>query len=207
MLIGEAFKSIPTELNRKDKHFRKSKLNYPNAKNLDLSDTFLWLTNAGVALPTYNVNEPTYPLKLNEDRRTLKLFSNDISLLSSQLFDKDGATKILNDDCSINFGAPFENVVAEELVCKGYQPNYFNSKKIGKIDFLIQEKGNAVPLEVKSGSPDGGGHYPHAALDNLLKTYPQIETAYVISKGNIRKENEKIINIPIYVLAFFPDFI
>lgn len=205
ILIGESFKNIPNELNRKDKHFRKSKLNFPNAKNLDMSDIFLWLTNAGVALPTYNVNEPTYPLKLNEDRKTLKLFSNDIGLLSCQLFDKDGAIKILNDDCSINFGAPFENVVAEELVSKGYELNYFNSKKIGEIDFLIQEKGNVIPLEIKSGVPNKDGKYTHNALNNLLKTYPDIEKAYIISKNNISKENEKITNIPVYMLMFFPD--
>lgn len=204
ILIGESFKNIPSELNRKDKHFRKSKLNYPNAKNLDLSDTFLWLTNAGVALATYNVNEPVYPLKLNEDRKTLKLFANDIGLLSYQLFDKEGSIKVLTGDCSTNFGAPFENAVAEELAYKGFGLNYWNSKKIGEVDFLIQHRGEVIPFEVKSGDPNRNGNFSHPALDNLLEVYPTIEKAYIVSKMNLFQENEKVINIPIYMLMFLP---
>lgn len=94
-----------------------------------MADTFLWLTNAGVALPTYNVSEPVYPLKLNEDRKTLKLFSNDIGSLSYQLFDKEGAIKLIQGDWSINYGAPFENVVAEESVSKGYPPLLLQQQK------------------------------------------------------------------------------
>ncbi len=204
ILISEAYKSIPGELNRKDKHFRKSKLDYPNAKNMDLTDAFLCLTNAGVALATYNVNEPTYPLGLNEDRKTLKLFSNDIGLLSCQLFDKEGAMRIVQGDCTINFGAPFENAVAEQLASKGYPLYYFNHKKCGEVDFLIQEKGQIIPLEVKSGNPNKTGRFEHHTLDHILEIYPEIEKAYVLSKRNIYKEEEKIINLPIYMLMFFP---
>lgn len=205
VLISESFKSIPSELNRKDKHFRKYKLEYQNSKNLDMTDIFLWLTNAGVALPTYNVSEPVYPLKLNEDRKTLKLFSNDIGLLSYQLFDKEGAIKFIQGDWSINYGAPFENVVAEELVSKGYPLFYFNSKKHGEIDFLIQIRGKIIPLEVKSGSPNKCGAYSHPALDDLLNTYKEIDKAFIISKNNIYRENDKVVNIPAYMLAFFPE--
>ncbi len=59
ILISESYRSIPVERNRKDKHFRKSKFDYPNAKNLDLRDAFLWLTNADVALASYNVSIET----------------------------------------------------------------------------------------------------------------------------------------------------
>ncbi len=205
ILIGEAFRSIPSELNRKDKHFRKSRLDYPNAKNADVSDAFLWLANAGVAIPVFNVSEPTYPLRLSEDRKTVKLFANDIGLLSCQLFDKDGAAKVLNGDLSMNYGAPFENLAAVELAAKGYRLNYFNSKKIGEIDFLIQEKGRVIPLEIKSGAPNKGGKYAHPSLNNLLNVYQDIESAYVVSKSNLYKENGKITNIPIYMLTLFPD--
>ncbi len=168
-----------------------------------MRDAFLWLTNAGVALATYNVSEPTYPLRLNENRKTVKLFSNDIGLLSCQLFDREGAVRIMQGDCTINFGAPFENVVAEELASKGYPLFYYNHKKCGEIDFLIQEKGQIIPLEVKSGNPNSTGKYEHHALNRLFEIYPEIEKAYILSKRNIYKENERIVNLPIYMLMFF----
>ena len=203
VLIGETFNRLPGELNRKDKHFRKSKLDYPNSKNIDLTDIYLWLTNAGVALATYNVNEPTYPLKLNEHRKVLKLFSNDIGLLSSQLFENEGAIKVLQDDSSINFGSLFENVVAQELSCKGYSTYYFNSKKIGEVDFLIEKEGNVVPLEIKTGSSSGVGFFEHKALNSVIDVYKDIKKAYVLSKNNISIETDKIINLPIYMVMFF----
>ncbi len=205
ILIGETYASLPGELNRKDKHFRKSKLDYPNSKNIDLAETFLWLTNAGVALPTYNVDEPAYPLTLSENRKTLKLFSSDIGLLSCQLFDKGGAAKILEGDLSINFGAPFENAVAQELSARGYRLYYYNGKKTGEIDFLIQQNGKIIPLEVKSGSPEKSGLYSHKALDNLMGIYPSIDKAFLVSQSNVFKENDSIINLPVYMLMFFPE--
>lgn len=203
LLIAETFDNIPNELNRKDKHFRKSNLDYPDAKNLDLGDAFLWLTNAGVALPVYNVSEPVYPLRLNEQRKTLKLFSNDIGLLCSQLVDRDGAIKIIEGDSSLNFGAPYENVVAQELFAHfEAAPHYLNSKKYGEIDFLIQRKGEVLPLEIKSGSPNKNGLFAHKALDNVLGTYPNIKKAYVLSQGNIAKEGKNIVLLPFYMSMF-----
>lgn len=203
LLIGETYDSLASELNRKDKHFRKSKLDYPNSKNIDMENAFLWLTEAGVAIPCRNVACPCYPLTINEQRKTLKLFYNDIGLLCSSLLDKEGAIKILDGDSSINFGAPYENVIAQELFAhSGASSHYLNSKKYGEIDFLTQKNGEVVPLEIKSGEPNRNGFFAHKALDNALKAYPSIKRAFVLSKRNIAKENEKIANIPFYCVMF-----
>ncbi len=204
LLIEEIYHAIPSELNRKDKHFRKSKLDYPNSKNIELRDAYLWLDNAGVALPTFNVDQPVYPLRISEDRKTFKLFYNDIGLLSAALFDRDSIAKIMNGDTFINFGAPFENFIAEELRAKRHELRYYNGKKIGEVDFLIQKEGNVIPLEGKSGKPDKNGHYSHLALDNLLSIYKDIEKAYLLSRSNLRREGDKIINIPAYMTMFLP---
>ena len=58
---------------------------------------------------------------------------------------------ILNKDKAINNGALFENVVAQELLAKGHKEYYFNSKKQGELDFVIELDGKVVPLEIKSG--------------------------------------------------------
>jgi predicted AAA+ superfamily ATPase len=203
LAIQEVFDAIPSELSSKNKRFKKNKLDLKNAKNLDLSDRFLWLTKAGVALPTYNVTDVTYPLKLNEQRKTLKLFLNDVGMLSSILLTDDTKKKLLNNEINVNYGAPFENVVAQELMCHGYSPlYYFNSKKMGEIDFVLENNENILPLEIKSGKSKENSTYDHKALDNVLIKHPNIKEALVFSEENTFSENKVITNLPIYLIEF-----
>ncbi|MBO4668161.1 MAG: ATP-binding protein, partial [Bacilli bacterium] len=84
--VKDIYNSIPSELNSKNKRFISSHVIDKNyLKNNDLKDDFLWLTNAGVAIPVYNVTDPVLPLVLSSNRKTLKLFINDIGLLGSML--------------------------------------------------------------------------------------------------------------------------
>ena len=54
---------MPPELNAKNKRFILKRLNqYAKFERMEAS--FLWLTNAGVALLVYNVEEPKMPLQL-----------------------------------------------------------------------------------------------------------------------------------------------
>jgi len=60
--IREVYKSIPSELNSKNKRFMSSHVmdkNYLKRKNLE--DEFIWLAGAGVAIPAYNATEPQTP--------------------------------------------------------------------------------------------------------------------------------------------------
>ena len=81
--IKEIFDLIPSELDSKNKRFILKKLN-ERARFSRYENAFLWLKDAGVALPTYNIEEPRIPLKLNELRNLFKLFLNDVGLLASQ---------------------------------------------------------------------------------------------------------------------------
>lgn len=204
LILTESFETLPSELNRKDKHFKKSHLeNVPNGKNVNMENAFLWLTSAGIALPTYNVTDPTYPLKLNEQRSILKLFVSDIGLLSSSLLGVEGRIKVINGEKEVNYGAPYENVVAQELTAHGYAPlHYYNSKKKGEIDFVLEKETDILPLEVKSGKSDSNGYYSHLALNNLLSSHEEIAQSFVFSEKNLFKENEKITNLPLYMVMF-----
>ena len=59
--------------------------------------------------------------------------------------------RILNKENNINFGSVYENAVAQELCAHGFEVYYFNNKKQGNVDFVIEFEGEALPLEVKSG--------------------------------------------------------
>ena len=187
---------IPPELNAKNKRFILKNLN-ENVKFSRHENSFIWLKNAGVALPVYNVEEPTIPLMLSRSRNLFKLFQNDIGLLVSQF--SDGIQlRLLKNEESINFGSIYENVVAQELHAHGFELYYFNSKKQGELDFVIEFDGKIVPIEVKSGKD----YQRHSALNNVLsnKDY-QIEEAIVFCNNNLF-QSDNILYLPIYMVAF-----
>lgn len=165
------------------------KINFDRVEN-----KFLWLKNAGVALPVYNVTEPAVPLKLNEKRNLFKLFMSDVGLLMSY-YPNAVKLKILNGEIDVNMGGIYESVVAEELAAHGYPLYYYNGKKTGEIDFLLEYNGALLPLEVKSGKE----YKKHPALSALfdVENY-DIPKAIVLCEGNVETEN-RIAYLPIYM--------
>ena len=194
--IKEIFRLIPSELNAKNKRFILKNLN-EKAKFERYENDFLWLTDAGVALPTYNVEEPKIPLLLAKSRNLFKLFQNDVGLLASQY--ADGIQlKIISGDTDINYGSIYENAVAQELKAHGFDLYYYNNKKRGELDFVIDLDGRTLPIEVKSGKD----YAVHRALSNImnLSEYDLTE-AIVLCNDNLRTDG-KIIYAPIYMSMF-----
>ena len=105
--------------------------------------------------------------------------------------------KLFAQEKQINYGAIFENVVAQELTAHGFgELYYFNSKKQGEVDFLIEYKGNVLPLEVKSGKD----YKIHSALNNLLSNEDyDIPQAVVLCNGNVSQVG-KVLYLPIYMV-------
>src|SRR5574344_671259 len=155
--VREIYNAIPSELNSKNKRFVSSHVIDKNyLKRNDIVDEYVWLAAAGIALPVYNVTNATIPLILASERKTLKLFYSDIGLLDSMLFSTGTREKLLKNEKEINYGAPYENVVAQELYAHGYLNKlfYYNSKKNGEVDFLVEKDGDVLPIEIKSGKPN-----------------------------------------------------
>jgi hypothetical protein len=196
LYLEEIFDLIPSELNTKNKRFILKNLN-ENAKFSHFENSFIWLKEAGVALPVYNVEEPTIPLKLSRSRNLFKLFQNDVGLLASQY--ADGIQlRLLTDSKSINFGSVYENAVAQELSAHGFDLYYFNSKKQGELDFVIEKNGAVLPIEVKSGKD----YHRHNALSNVMSNQDyQIPEAIVFSNENFR-QSDKVMYLPIYMAMF-----
>ena len=195
--IKDAFDLIPSELNSKNKRFFIKNLN-EKARAEMYENEFLWLKDAGVAIPVYNIEEPKSPLKLASSRNLFKLFSNDVGLLSCQY--ADGIQlKILMGKDSINYGAVYENVVAQELLAHGFENLfYYNSKKMGEVDFVAELNGKVFPIEVKSGKD----YARHCALNNILdcKEY-DIPAAIVLCNDNTSQKG-KVKYLPVYMMMF-----
>ena len=196
LYLEDIFDLIPSELNSKNKRFILKNLN-ENFKFSRYSNSFLWLKDAGVALPTFCVAEPTVPLRLSKSSNLFKLFLSDVGLLASMYMDHI-QVRILNGEKSINFGAVYENVAAQELKAHGFDLYYFNSKKQGELDFLIEQNGYVLPVEIKSGKD----YTKHAALSNVLANEDyDIPEAYVFQNDNVSRTG-KITYYPIYMLMF-----
>ena len=193
LYLEEIFNLIPSELNSKNKRFILKNLN-ENFRFSRYEHSFIWLKEAGVALPVYCVQEPEVPLLLSKATNLFKLFLSDVGLLAAMY--ADGLQiKILNKEKDINFGSIYENAIAQELKMQGFELYYFNSKKQGELDFVIEYKGDVLPIEVKSGK----SYTRHNALDNVLAT-PRyhIEQAVVFCNENIHEKN-KIVYMPVYM--------
>lgn len=194
--IEEIFDLIPSELNAKNKRFILKSLNQ-NAKFAYYEDSFLWLKNAGVALPVYNVEDLKVPLLLAKSRNLFKVFQNDVGLLAAQY--SDGIQlKIIMGLSDVNFGAIYENAVAQELAAHDFDLYYFNSKKQGELDFVVEKDGIILPIEVKPGKD----YASHRALTNVLENSEyNIKEALVFSNANV-KQVGKILYVPIYMVMF-----
>lgn len=196
LYLDEIFSLIPSELNNKNKRFIMKDLN-ENFRFSRYENSFIWLKEAGVALPVYCVQEPEIPLLLSKSTNLFKLFLLDVGLLASMYVD-GLQLKILNREKDINFGAIYENAAAQELKAHGFELYYFNSKKQGELDFVIEYKGNVLPLEIKSGK----AYTRHNALDNVLKDERYaIPQALVFCNENISTV-DKIVYLPIYMIGF-----
>ena len=196
LYIEEIFNLIPPELNAKNKRFILKRLN-ENAKFDRYQNSFLWLKNAGVALSVYNVEEPKMPLLLARSRNLFKLFQNDVGLLAAQ-YAEGIQLRIIKGDKDINFGSIYENAVAQELVAHGLVPYYYNNKKRGELDFVIELEGKILPIEVKSGKD----YDVHRALSNIMDCGEyDLPEAVVFNNNNMRVDGN-IIYAPIYMVMF-----
>ena len=194
--IREVFERIAPELNKKNKRFYVNSVK-PGERTERLEDEFVWLKEAGVAIPSYVVDEPAVPLVLSKRSNLFKLFMNDVGLLAGSYMDGI-QLRILNSELDINFGSVYENAVAQELVAHGFLPSYYSSREHGEIDFVLETGGKILPIEVKSGK-----HYKrHRALNKLMECDEYgIESAIVFDDDAMDVVG-KVFYAPIYMVMF-----
>ena len=184
---------IPAELNKQNKKFVFTMLN-KELKFDRYENSFLWLKDAGVALPVYNVEAPVIPLKASKSSNVFRLFSNDTGLLTSA-YPAETKLELINKNSEVNNGAHFENAVAQQLTANGLEPYFCKKKNIGELDVLVEMDGKVVPIEVKSGK----AYKAHKSLDNFMKISDyHIEKAYVLSVANMEQEGV-VVYLPIYM--------
>ena len=163
-------------------------------------DEFEYLISAGIALGVKAVSTPVYPLVENSTKNLIKLYLNDVGILTSVLYPAN-IDAILKDISSINLGSVYECVVASELKAHGNELFYYDNRKNGEVDFLTNDHDNlkVLPIEVKSGKD----YYIHRALDVFLQgnKYP-VERGIVLSNERIIKTEGCVTYYPVYEVMF-----
>lgn len=194
--IQSILDSIPSQLNQKNRRFKVNSIK-STARMNKYDNSFLWLADAGVSLPCYNLEEPQLSFQLNEKHSLFKLFMNDIGLLCAACMGNIQFS-ILQGDVSINLGSVLENAVAQQLKSNGFGLYYYDANKIGEVDFVVQDGMNVDLIEVKSGND----YKKHKALDNIRKKDAWVfRDSYVLCKDNILRE-DNVTYLPWYLVMF-----
>ena len=196
--IESIYELLPRELSSPAKRFVLSSID-GHKKNEQEYLNFGWLSDAGVAIMCNAVTEPVAPLKASSSLNKVKIFHEDVGLLTYLLMDPELKQRIILKESDGNFGALYENAVAELLHAHGFKDLYFYfNKSRGEVDFLVERHGRVELIEIKSGKD----YTRHSALNNLLAVPNySFASATVYHNGNV-SEKDGIRYLPIYAIEF-----
>ena len=200
--IKRIYDLIPSTLeNKKNRIVVQDIEGIKGKRFLSYQNEFDYLISSGIALEVKALSTPVFPLIQSSNKNLLKLYLNDVGLLTNILY-KHNIRAILNDEKSINLGAVYESFVASELKAHGYNLFYYDNKANGEVDFLIDDYNNlsVLPLEIKSGKD----YTIHSAINKFIKNKDyNVKRGFVLSNERKIFEEDNIIYIPIYFIMFF----
>ena len=202
LTIKRIYEMIPSNMeNKKRRLYYKDIEDKKGKRSSDYVEELEYLVSSGIALDVLAISNPKFPLKESESKKLIKLYLNDVGLLTNILY-KYNINAILSDERSINLGAVYESVVAQELNAHGYALKYYDNKAKGEVDYLVDDYDNltVLPIEVKSGKD----YKDHRALDKFVSN-PEynIKRAVVLSNDREIVKNDKVTYLPVYYSMFF----
>ena len=201
LLIRRIYEMIPSQMENKKKRIVAQKIRGKEGDRFaQYQDEFEYLVSSGIALAVHAISNPHFPLSESLQKNLLKLYLNDVGLLTGLLY-RNNIRPILDDVRSINLGSVYESVVAQELRAHGHKLFYYDNRKQGEVDYMIDDHTamSVHPIEVKSGKD----YTVHSALNNLLKNPDyNIQAATVISNEREIYQKGKVTYMPVYFVMF-----
>lgn len=199
--ISRIYSLLPSYMENKVKRIRANQISSKNKDYLvNYQDEFDYLISSGISLAVKAISDPKFPLIQSMNKNLIKLYYNDVGILSNILFSSN-VQAILNMDKGMNLGSVYETACAMELKAHGHELYYYDQKKVGEVDFLIDDYENlsVLPLEIKSGNDQTN----FRALPKLLANNEyHIKEGIVLGNKNIVKKEDKLITLPIYMIMF-----
>ena len=201
LLIRRIYEMVPSQMENKKKRIVAQDIRGKEGDRFaQYQEEFEYLVSSGISLAVHAISNPHFPLSESLQKNLLKLYLNDVGMLSGMLY-HNNIRPILDDVRSINLGSVYESVVAQELRAHGHKLFYYDNRKQGEVDYLVDDYTamSAHPIEVKSGKD----YTVHSALNNLLKNPDyNIQAATVISNKREIRQDGKITYMPVYLVMF-----
>ncbi len=201
LMIKRIYDMIPSNIENKVKRVQYKKIeNVDDTRYSRYAGEFECLISSGIALSAKAVSEPKFPLLQSSSKSLIKLYMNDVGLLTSLLY-QNNVNAVLDDLSGVNLGAVYETVVAEELRAHDHELYYYDRKKVGEVDYLIDdyESLSVLPIEIKSGKD----YKYFRALPKILKEPNcKMGKGYLFSNAREIKTVDKITYYPIYFVMF-----
>ena len=201
LLIRRIYNMIPSQLENKKKRIIIKDIQNKIGDRFDnYLEEFEYLISSGTALKVSAISNPKYPLAESAHKNLMKLYLNDVGLLTMLLY-KNSIRPEISDEDSVNLGSVYESVVAQELKAHGHKLFYYDNKQRGEVDFLIDDYSSTtiLPIEVKSGKD----YTRHSALNNLLKVRDyDIASGLVLSNSREIKTVGNVSYMPVYYVMF-----
>lgn len=205
--LSSLYKAIPSQLALKRKKFTITAATGKQKTSKDDERVFD-LLEAKIALPCYNVTNPSPSLSLTKDSEQFKLYVADTGLFTSLMFNDsetgnaDIYKKLLSDKLDADLGYLYENVAAQIITASGRELFYHvwqkeHSTHYYEIDFLLSSKKKIVPIEVKSSATRN-----HESIMQFSKKYSQyVGSQFLISQKDVGNYEQLLLK-PVYMLPF-----
>ncbi len=155
-----------------------------------------WLIRADIIHLCRRVTDIKFDLDDYAKDDFFRAYTTDLSLLMAM---KDFSIKqhiVENTLTGSSKGGIYECAISDALYKKGYKLYFYkNGTTKRELDFIIQNDGKVVPIEVKSSNN-------RANSLSLLMKGNKISSGYKFIDGNIGISEEGIITLPLYMVAF-----
>lgn len=203
--IARIYNMIPSLMaNKKKRIVYKDIAEKGDKRSSDYREELDYIIGAGICLDVKAISSPVFPLKESESKNLLKLYMNDVGLLTGELY-KYNIDAVMNDRLSVNLGSVYETVVASELKAHGIkQLFYYDNKAHGEVEFILDDYDNAavLPIEVKSGKD----YTIHRALNTFLSNPDyRVRQAYVLSNAREISQKGCLTYLPVYFSMFIKE--
>jgi predicted AAA+ superfamily ATPase len=193
--IRMIWQSIPSQLAKENKKFVYGVLRKgARAKDFDLA--IQWLVDCGLLLKSHRVSRPGIPLAAYQEISVFKLFLHDVGLLGA-MAGLDVRTIIKGNEIFTEFkGALTEQYVMQQLRLNNdrYIGYWTNERSTYEVDFVIQEEGKVIPVEVKSGENLRAKSF--RLFCEKFRPVKAVRTSFTNYK-----EEEWMTNIPLYAIG------
>lgn len=191
------FRSIVSQLAKPNEKFMYGAVR-EGARARNFEEAIEWLVSAGMLNRVYNVSKMEHPLSAFDKLDQFKLFVFDTGLLK-QMVGVDNSAILLRTDYQFK-GPLTENYVLQQLQGQfEVEPRYYSDKN-GEIDFVVQNKMEIIPIEVKGGEDRSANSFKTYVANNA----PQ--HAYRFSKRGYRKDGG-FTNLPLYLVRKTKDLL